>query len=218
MKTKEGPEYLKALYGRTKLMTIQDLVNRMAVSEITVRRKLKQSGALTSYNKNGRYYTLPHIPTFNSHGLWNYRDIRFSKYGNLNQTITGLIGESSSGLAAEAIGELIGYSPHSLLHQLCIKSVINREKLNGKYVYFSIERPLYEHQRDQYESFRASSIEDDLPCITAVRLLIEKIRRPKESAIGLTRILVSENSKISELQVKRFLDKHGLEKKTPDSR
>ena len=213
MKTFEESEYLRTIYGREKVMTIHDLINRMMVSEITVRRKLKKSGAITSYNKNGRYYTLPHIPTFDSYGLWNYKDIRFSRYGNLNQTIKQLINRSSGGLHAEVIGELIAYPPHSLLYQLCVKSAIQREKLHGRYVYFSIEGDLYKSQRDNYESLQTLYSEDDLPCITAVRLLIEKIRRPKDSPSELVRILHRENVKISELQVKRFFDKHGLEKK-----
>src|SRR5680860_1551338 len=103
MAANETLEYLKTIYGKKKVLTIGDLVNRMEVSEITVRRKLKQSGALTGYNKNGKYYTLPHIPTFDSHGLWNYKDIRFSKYGNLNRTIPGLIGEFYRGLYVHEI-------------------------------------------------------------------------------------------------------------------
>jgi len=49
----------------------------MMVSEITIRRKLKKWGTITSYNKKGRYYTLLHIPKFNSWELCNYKDIRF---------------------------------------------------------------------------------------------------------------------------------------------
>ncbi len=140
MKTFEESEFMRTIYGREKVMTIHDLINRMMVSEITVRRKLKKSGAITSYNKNGRYYTLPHIPTFDSYGLWNYKDIRFSRYGNMNQTIKQLINRSSGGLHTEVISELIAYPPHSLLYQLCVKSAIQREKLHGRYVYFSMKR------------------------------------------------------------------------------
>ncbi|MDD4109667.1 MAG: hypothetical protein PHH93_13205, partial [Prolixibacteraceae bacterium] len=72
MKQNEVKEYLKAIYGKEKVLTIRELIKRMMLSEITVRRRLKESGALTSYNKNGKYYTLPHIPVFDSYGLWNY--------------------------------------------------------------------------------------------------------------------------------------------------
>jgi hypothetical protein len=48
------------------------------------------------------------------YGLWNYDQIRFSKYGNLNQTIIQLINQSKSGMLADEIGQLIAYRPHSL--------------------------------------------------------------------------------------------------------
>lgn len=216
MKAIEELKYLKNIYGVEKVMTISDLKKRMMVSEITIRRKLKKAGAITSYNKNGRFYTLPHIPKFDSYGLWCHNGIRFSKHGNLNRTIIQLINQSSSGLHAEIIGELIAYPPHSLLHQLSLKSAIQREKLHGKYVYFSIDEQLYKSQLNKYTTLQTQYIEDDISCIIAVRLLIEKIKRPKYSISHLVEILHRENIKISELQAKRFFEKHGIEKKTPD--
>lgn len=218
MEQSELQKYLKAIYGRDKVMTIKKLVQRMVVSEITVRRKLKKTGALTSYNKNGQYYTLPHIPVFDPYGLWNYKDIRFSKHGNMYQTIVQLVVESRCGLDAGEIEELIGYPAHSLLHQLCVKSLIKREKLGGRYVYYATEEELNKIQREQYESGRVPYNEDDLPCITAVKLLIEKIKRPEFSPSELARALRKENISISESEVKRFLKKHGLEKKTSASK
>lgn len=218
MKKNEVKEYLKAIYGKEKVLTIVELIKRMMVSEITVRRKLKKSGALTSYNKNGKYYTLPHIPVFDSYGLWSYKNIRFSRYGNMHQTIIQLVSESHCGLHAGTIGGLIGYPPHSLLHKLCDKSLIKREKLHGRYVYFSIEDQVYKSQRNKYETMQQKYSEDDIPCITVVKLLIERIKRPKTDPSELARALQKENINISESQVKCFFEKHGLEKKTPTTK
>ena len=205
------------IYGDEKVLTIKDLKMRMMVSEITIRRKLKKWGAITSYNKNGRYYTLIHIPKFDSWGLWNYTDIRFSKYGNLTQTIIQLINHSSSGLHAEQVGDLIDYTPHSLLHRLAGKAAIRREKLYGKYVYFSYDEQEYKAQLNKYQSIQAQ-YRDDMPCLIAIRLLIEKIRRPKDSTAQLVKRLQKDHVKISELQATGFLEKHGIEKKTRDLR
>ncbi len=206
------------IYGDEKVLTIKDLKMRMMVSEITIRRKLKKWGAITSYNKNGRYYTLIHIPKFDSWGLWNYNDMRFSKYGNLHQTIIQLINHSSSGLHAEEVGDLIDYVPHSVLHRLAGKAAIRREKLYGKYVYFSCDEQEYKAQLNKYKSIQAQYREDEIPCLIAIRLLIEKIRRPKDSTAQLVRQLQKDHVKISELQATGFLEKHGIEKKTPDLR
>lgn len=213
MKQNETKGYMETIYGKSKVMTLCELVDRMMVSGITVRRKLKKSGALTSYNKNGKYYTLPHIPVFDSYGLWNYKDTRFSRYGNMHQTIIQLINRSSRGLHAGAIGELIGYPPHSLLNKLCAKSLIKRDKLDGRYVYFSMEDRLYKSQRHKYKTVQQQYNEDDIPCTTAVKLLIEKIKNPKSNPPELVRALRKEKINISELQVKRFFEKHGLKKK-----
>ncbi len=62
MKVIEELGYLNTIYDLEKVMSINGLKNQMMVSEITIRRNLKKSGALTSYIKNGRFYTLPHIP------------------------------------------------------------------------------------------------------------------------------------------------------------
>jgi len=206
------------IYGEEKVLTIKDLKMRMMVSEITIRRKLKKWGAITSYNKNGRYYTLLHIPKFDSWGLWNYNDVRFSNYGNLTQTIIQLINHSSSGLHAEQVGDLIDYAPHSMLHRLIGKEAIRREKLYGKYVYFSCDKQEYKTQLNKYQSIQAQYREDEIPCLIAIRLLIEKIRRPKDSTAQLVKQLQKDHVKISELQVTGFLEKHGIEKKTPDLR
>jgi hypothetical protein len=160
---------------------------------------------------------LPHIPVFDSYGLWNYKEIRFSKHGNMHQTIIQLVNQSLCGLHAGAIGELIGYPPHSLLSKLCNKSLIRREKLHGRYIYFSIKEQLYKSQRDRYETVQQQYSEDDMSCTTAVKLLIEKIKRPKFNPSELARVLRKENITISELQIQRFFEKHGLEK-TPTSK
>lgn len=216
MDTLQELEYLTSIYGIEKVMTINDLKIRMMVSDITIRRKLKKSKAITSYNKNGRYYTLPHIPRFDSWGLWNYNDIRFSKYGNLKQTIIQLINHSSSGLEAETINELISYAPHSLLHGLVLKSAIQRGKLFGKYVYFSCQEQAYQMQFDKYKSTRPKYREDDIPCLIAVKLLIAKIKSPKDNTAQLIKRLLEEGVTISEWQAKNFFEKHGIEKKTMD--
>jgi hypothetical protein len=57
-----------------------------------------------------------------------------------------------------------------------------------------------------------------MPCITVVKLLIERIKRPGSGPSELARALQKENINISELQVKSFFEKHGLEKKTPTSK
>ena len=64
-----------------KVFTLERLVSSLSCSIPTARLKLKQWGAYTSYNQNGRYYTMSTVPRFDNNGLWNYEDIYFSRYG-----------------------------------------------------------------------------------------------------------------------------------------
>ena len=56
-----------------KIITIDELANLLGTSLPTARRRLKAWNALTSYNKNGRYYVLPDVPQFDAHGLLGQR-------------------------------------------------------------------------------------------------------------------------------------------------
>ena len=54
-----------------KVMTLGELAQQMQCSHRTVQRRLRDWQAINSYNKNGRYYVLPSVPTFDAHGLWH---------------------------------------------------------------------------------------------------------------------------------------------------
>ena len=63
-----------------KIMTLDLLAAALQRSLRTAQRRLVEWQAINSYNKNGAYYTLPQVPTFDVNGLWHYRDVFFSKY------------------------------------------------------------------------------------------------------------------------------------------
>jgi hypothetical protein len=74
-----------------KIFSLDQVMSSLSCSMPTARLKLKQWQAYTSYNQNGRYYTLPTVPGFDENGLWFYNNICFSKYGNLRNTVVHLI-------------------------------------------------------------------------------------------------------------------------------
>ena len=63
---------------KRKVFTIDQLISFLNGSMRTARRRIQQWKVYTSINQNGRYYTLPDIPQFNSNGLWRYRNVLFS--------------------------------------------------------------------------------------------------------------------------------------------
>jgi len=131
-----------------KIMTIAGLVGILSCSVITVRRRLRQWRALTSYNKNGRYYTIPSIPKFDRNGLWAYQDIRFSKYGTLKNTIIELAKRSKKGLSHSELKEIIGLNPKCFMARFKELPGLRKERHGREIVYFSSDEAMYKLQKE----------------------------------------------------------------------
>ena len=82
-----GAERARKAFGRRKIMTLVEVAKFIRSSIHTARRRLRQWQAANSYNHNGRYYTLPEVPEFDGNGLWHWRGVFFSQYGNLKQKV-----------------------------------------------------------------------------------------------------------------------------------
>ena len=75
---------------RKRVATMRLLCEQFRVSHMTVVRALNKPGYYSSYNLNAAYYTLQDTPQFDEHGLWSYRNVRFSRFGSLPETIVQL--------------------------------------------------------------------------------------------------------------------------------
>jgi len=104
-----------ALFKEKSVLSITELSLTLGCSPITARRRLKEWKALTSYNKNGRYYTLPSIARFSKKGLWSYQGIRFSTYGTFKATLIHFVTSSPKGMTNSELAELLGINPNSFL-------------------------------------------------------------------------------------------------------
>ncbi len=82
---------------RKKILTIDARSTLLNRSVKTARRRLTLWNAYTSYNENARYYTLPGIPKCDAHGLWCYNHVRFSRDGNLTNTLLQVVTHSPCG-------------------------------------------------------------------------------------------------------------------------
>lgn len=197
-----------------KVFTLDRLVSSLGCSVPSARVRLKQWRAYTSYNQNGRYYTLPTVPRFDEKGLWFYKDVFFCRYGNLRNTVVGLVHHSPSGLTGNEIGKLVRLSPRSFLHHFRNVRGIHREKIEGVYVYFSDDPVRYQDQvRQRWEVL--SGTPKSLTEADAVVLLSALIRHhgiSEEEIMALPEIKTRE---ISVFVIREFLNRHGLLKKTP---
>jgi hypothetical protein len=113
---------------------------------MTVFRKLRQLGYLTSYSHRGKYYTLLEIPEFDEEGLWSWQQVWFSRYGSLEQTVKTFVEESQGGWTAQELDSRVHVETKQPLLKLVRRRQIVREKISGVYVYFSGEK---EQRRSQ---------------------------------------------------------------------
>lgn len=197
-----------------KVFTIEQLVASLSCSIPTARLKLKKWHTHTSYNQNGRYYAMPAVPHFDENGLWHYKMVSFSKYGNLKKTVVHLVSASPSGLTGNEIGNLVRLQSRSFLHHFRNVAGIRREKTERVYVYYSGEADKYKQQIENRSRglIQSGTLLSDADAIVVLAALIKHhgisvddiMKLPEVRARGLSAVMISE-----------FLDRHDLLKKTP---
>lgn len=200
-----------------KVFTLEKLVSYLSCSIPTARLRLKQGGAYTSYNQNGRYYAMSTVPRFDNNGLWHYKDIYFSRYGNLKNTIVQLVERSSSGLTGKEIGAFVRLDPRSFMHHFRNAGGIQREKPEGVYVYFSDNPVTYKQQRKSRSKLAhpAGEVLSDVDVVMILSALIKHHGICLEEIMALPEIRMH---KISSAAIHDFLEHHGLVKKTPTTK
>lgn len=206
----------KQAFQSRKILTIEQVARHLQSALVTARRFLKASRALTSYNQKGRFYTLPEIPKFDGNGIWRYKEACFAKHGNLRNTIVDSVTHSPVGLSAREIGEVVGLDPTSFMHHFRDISGIQREKYEGRFIYFSEHPETYDAQirkRKQLQKQLTAMPTD----ADAVLILVEYIKHPGISIDELVRIVSRTGKRIEASVMKQFLEFHDLGKKSPDT-
>lgn len=201
-------------FQRLKVLTIEQLVGLLRSSVITARRHLKKWKAHTSFNMNGRYYTLPGIARFDENGIWKYQRILFSKYGTLTETICQLIRRSERGLSARQIAQVVEVASNSsVFSRLHSIPGIRRERAQGRFVYFSDER--YQEQKAGLCQARQTRLPSDAE---AVMILVAYIKHPQSSVEELAERVSGQGRSMECNAIHRFLEHHDLLKKIPDTK
>jgi hypothetical protein len=199
-------------------MRISTLHSMMGCAVITIRKRLKVWNTHTSYNFNGSYYALSEVTKFNNYGIWEFNGARFSRYGNLKQTVIALINESEKGLTASELGKIIGIAPRSFLWHFRDIPGIRREGYQGQFIYFTDIEKKYRQQyqcRDRTDKqllrgYSSMAIDSE-----PVLILVDRIKHPESSLESCVNRLRTRCKHITLDQVHKFLQYHDLLKKTP---
>jgi hypothetical protein len=210
-------ERARKAFGRCKTLTLGEVAERIRSSVHTARRRLKQWQAINSYNHNGRYYTLPDVPEFDDNGVWRWRGIFFSRYGNLKQTVIAVIQRSPAGLDAGELRALLGLDPRSFLSAFATEPKLRREKSQGRFIYYGADAAVYKGQRERRLGLLQAATRQPTPS-EAIAILVEKIKHPALSHEALSRQLRKQKVLVEAGVLRDFFLRHGLTvKKTPHS-
>jgi hypothetical protein len=201
---------------KERIVTVALLVTWLSCSVPTARRRLKEWRAYTSYNHNGRHYTLPGIAQFDEHGLWRYRGVFFSKHGNLKRTVVHLITHSEHGLSGSELGELLGLQPRSFLSHFRTHPELYREELRGRWIWFAADprvRKIQKQARLAQVAVKESRMPSDME---AVMILVDLINHPQSRLEGIAHRLKQKGLVVDVETIRRLLVHHDLLKKTVD--
>jgi len=203
-------------FKKEKVVTVGLLAAWLSCSIATARRRLKAWSAYTSYNHNGRYYTLPEIVKFDDNGLWRHQGVFFSKHGNLKQTLVHVVTHSVQGLSSTELGELLGLQPRSFLSHFRDHPALYRESLMGRWIWFAADPETREKQK-QKRLARVVVKGPRMPSdMEAVMILVDLIRHPDSRVEQIARRLKRQGIDMEVAAIRRLLAHHDLLKKTAD--
>lgn len=149
---------LKEFLSKHRVATMEQI--RAALGDparCTVFRKLAELEALNSYSHRGKYYTLRSIARFTAQGLWCFRSVCFSRFGNLLETAEAFVHRSDGGYSAGELKEVLGVKTKHALTQLVRDDQLQREKIGASYIYFSRDKRTARRQRGTRNAHAATS-------------------------------------------------------------
>lgn len=199
---------------KVKVFTTPEVATLLECSEGSVRALQKKWNTFTSYNQNGRFYVLPHIPKFDQYGLWHHENASFSQNGNLKKTIVHLVETSPAGLTGRELGEILGLLPQSFVHHYSKQPGIIRTRLAGSYVHFSSDTAVYESQIQNRNKLISEAVV--ITDSEAIMILVAIINSQSISAEEIIALPEIKKINITLTAIQRFIESHNLEKKTSD--
>ncbi len=141
------PEDIADLLRARKIATMAELKEVLGTDiDVTVFRKLKELGYLSSYSHRGRYYTLESIPVFDDDGLWCRQGVWFSKHGTLVRTAKAVVEGSEAGYFANQLQDRLHVEVKEALLKLVREGEVYRQRVNHRYLYCSGEPEVRKRQ------------------------------------------------------------------------
>jgi hypothetical protein len=148
------PQTVRTYLQRHKIADLQALKHALGTSaDLTVFRKLKRLGYLSSYTHRGRFYTLRTIARFDEDGLWSHEAVWFSRHGTLMATLEAWIPRSPQGWFADELADRLHVDVHDPLHDLVRQGRGRRAEIAGRFLYIAAEA---QRSKDQIRARRTA--------------------------------------------------------------
>ena len=204
---------LHKLFRRTPVVELGALFETLQTSSrMSVFRRMKEAGYLSSYTHAGRFYTLREIPRFDALGLWRHGDVGFSRAGTLKATVKETVVQSPAGRTHAELHELLHVRVFNTLLELVRAEKIRREALASRgALYVSADKT---HASEQLER-RLKAGSATTASTLAIEVLIELLHgttvesRPEEVAQRLN----ARGLSITLEQIREVFDRYKLGEK-----
>ena len=181
----ESQKVLHKIFRREYAADLEQLCHVLETnSRMSVFRRLKLIGYITSFTDAGRYYTLQEIPVFDSWGIWFYKGIGFSRAGTLKATIIEIVRSSSAGKTPKELLHLlkirIPNTLHNALHGLVKSNHLCRHRMEGLSLYINTQQDGAQKQiKARCQKIQRRSQFVPLSTETTISVLVEALKADK---------------------------------------
>lgn len=125
-------DVVEELLRQQKTATMAELKRALGTTtDMTVLRKLRPLGYLTSYSHAGRFYTLRALAHFDARGLFEVGAARFSRLGSLLETAAHFVTHSAAGYFTAELNDELGVETKDALLTLLRRRRVARQEIDG---------------------------------------------------------------------------------------
>ena len=205
---------LQKLFRRTPVVELRELYQTLQTrSRMSVFRRMKKVGYLSSYTHTCRFYTLRGIPEFDAFGLWHYREVGFSRAGTLKASVVDLVDSSPAGRTPRELHEILRVRVNNALLDLARARKIRRESSSEeRSLYVSVDE---ERASEQLARRLDVGTEGRPPSDLVIEVLLELLDAATVDATPaeLAQRLVARGVGATATQVRQVFERYKLGRK-----
>ena len=196
-----------------RILTMEELCNRLQMSRASVFRRLNDHGYYSSYNWSGKFLTIGEVAEFDPRGLWACKGARFSRHGNLKETVEHFVHSCERGMTHGELSATLGMRTHNTLLDLVREGRVVRKRIGSAFVYLSRKRSVQGKQVRRRESFLKEHEKPRPTSRQKIATLIELVKDPKATRQKIVRRCKRTGVEISRAVVDAIFEAYDLEKK-----